>query len=249
MFRIPLVRHLVIAGLAFVCAGLVFLAILDRVVMPIIVRQGSATATPTLIGKPIDVTRQEAQNMGFVVVVDSTEYNERMPENSISFQYPGPGTEIKPGRRIRVIVSLGARPVIMPDVVGKSQRDAELILKSEGLLILQQEWVHSGQYVRGIVARQDPPSGSEVPQTTGVVLSISDGQPVTDTVMPNVIELGLSAALDTLHVYGFADDRIMIQQERAPELLPETVIDQHPDPGTAVSTESTTVDLIVSTSE
>ena len=54
---------------------------------------------------------------------------------------------------------------------------------------------------------------------------------VMDIVMPSLVDLGLSAALDTLTVLGFDKNMIHIQREEAPELLPETVIDQHPDAG------------------
>ena len=60
--------------------------------------------------------------------------------------------------------------------------------------------------------------------------------------------MGLSTALDSLVACNFDTTRVNIQYEEAPELLPETVIDQHPDPGTPTNTD-VTVDLVVSTSK
>jgi beta-lactam-binding protein with PASTA domain len=37
-----------------------------------------------------------------------------------------------------------------------------------------------------------------------------------------------------------------VQREEAPQLLPDTVIDQHPDPGVPTNT-STEIELVVST--
>jgi len=56
--------------------------------------------------------------------------------------------------------------------------------------------------------------------------------------MPNLIELSLSAAKDTLRTYNFNLNFLEIHYENAPELLPETVIDQNPDPGTLTNTNS-----------
>ena len=132
-------------------------------------------------------------------------------------------------------------------MVGLSQRDARLKINRYGLDIARHEWVHSDDYVRGMVARQEPEGGIAIPENAEVVLYISDGLPETNVVMPRLIELGLSAALDTLLLYGFNLERVRTHTEDAPNLLPETVIDQHPDPGADTNTD-TEVDLIISAS-
>ena len=203
---------------------------------------------PNLIGKTVEEAKKISRNINSKLLADSTSYNSNFPENTIFHQYPARGTNIKPGRSIRVIVSLGARPITMPDVVGKPRRDAELEVKRYGLKLMKPHWVHSNDYIKGIIARQSPEGGEEVPEDTEVILYISDGIPETDVIMPNLIELGLSAALDTLKVYGFNLSNVHLQTEEAPELLPETVIDQHPDPGTPTN-NNTEIDLIISPSK
>ena len=136
----------------------------------------------------------------------------------------------------------------MPNVVGKPRRDAELEVKRYGLKLVKSQWVRSNDYLRGIIARQNPEGGEEIPENTEVILYISDGSPETDVIMPNLIELGLSAALDTLKAYGFNLSNVHQQTEEAPELLPETVIDQHPDPGKPTN-KTFEINLIISTSK
>ena len=242
-----MVKHAILAGAAFICAGLFILMLMDTVVMPFLLKSGTETVTPDLLGVPLEQAEQLTDDLGLRLLPTSSEYNGAYPANTVSFQYPYPGTNVKPGRRVQVRVSLGARPVEMPNVVGRSRRDAELILNPYGLTIDRFEWVHSDEYVRGIVARQEPEGNQKIPENALVVLYISDGLPETNVVMPRLVDLGLSAALDTLRAYRFDMDSVRTHIERAPHLLPETVIDQHPDPGSPTSTE-TIVDLIISTS-
>jgi len=241
-------KQFLLAGFAFLLAGLLIVITMDKIIMPLVLKSGSETDAPNLIGKTVEEAKDIIKDNKFELLADSTEYNNDFLANTIIYQYPGRNTKIKPGRRIRVIVSLGPRPIKMPDVVGEPRRDAELIIKASGLNLVKQEWIHSNGFIKGIVASQYPEGDQDVPENTGVILYISDGQPETDIIMPSLIELGLSTALDTLIASNFDTTRVNIQYEEAPELLPETVIDQHPDPGTLTNID-VTVDLVVSTSK
>ncbi len=66
--------------------------------------------------------------------------------------------------------------------------------------------------------------------------------------MPDLTNLNLSAALDTLRANGFNTARVRIQREEQPDLLPDSVIEQYPDPGFPANTNDEVV-IIVSTSE
>ncbi len=243
-----LLKHMVLAVLAVFIAGLFILLSIDWIIMPIILKSGSEITAPNLIGLKVDDAKNILRGVNFKLLQDSAEFNMDFPENTISFQYPGPGTKIKPGRRIRVIVSLGTRPISMPNVVGKSRRDAGYVIKALGFSLVKYEWVHSNEYLRGIVAGQYPEEGQEIPENIEVILSVSDGLPETKFVMPNLIELSYTAAMDSLKTYNFDISKVNIEREQTPELLPETVIDQHPDPGTPIHINSV-IDLVISTSQ
>ena len=243
-----LLKHAFLAGCAFSFAGLLILLIMDQIVLPVALKSGKEVDAPRLIGRSFEDAEEILQKLNFEMLPDSTEYNSDYPANTISFQYPAADTKIKSGRRIRVTVSLGSKPVLMPDLTGQPRRDAELIIEDMGFKLASQEWIHSNDYLKGIVARQSPEGNQEVSENVDIVLYISDGLPETDVIMPNVIELGLSAAKDTLLAYEFDMENIEVQTEEAPELLPESVIDQHPDPGTPTSSKNNVV-LIVSPSK
>jgi serine/threonine-protein kinase len=122
------------------------------------------------------------------------------------------------------------------------------MITEAGLRVAEEGWVPSNDFPSGIVARQDPASGSEVAENSGVTLFISNGRPVTDTIMPSLINMSLSAARDTLRVRRFNTARLRVEYEVQPELLPDTVIEQYPDPGAPANTTGEVV-LVVSRRE
>lgn len=245
---IVLVKHCVLAISAFGIAGIMFLLTMDKIVMPFYQKTGKEIRTPNLIGTDYNDAQTKVRKMHLSVSRDSIEFHNRFPENVITFQYPLPGTWIKTGRRIKVNVSKGAKPLYIPNVIGMSRRDAELRVKKAGFKIGETPSIHSNNYTHGLVAGQDPPGGREVPENTVVVLYISDGQPETNVTMPYLIELSLSAARDTLLSHNFDLGMLQVHYVDAPEMLPETVIDQHPDAGDLTHT-SNEVTLDVSKAE
>ena len=233
-----LFKHILIAGFAFVMAGLTFVIVMNWIVLPLYQKSGVEISTPKITGESLNNAKKIAMKNHMSVVVDSLEYHNTIPKDIISFQYPLHGTLVKPGRVLHATISKGAKPVPMPLVVGMPQRNAEFNLKESGLEIERIIEIPSNTHTRGIVAGQVPEGGKEVPENTRVVLYISNGLPETNVTMPNLIELSLAAAKDTLGSYDFNLNFLEIHYEDAPELLPETVIDQHPDPGKLTNTNS-----------
>jgi serine/threonine-protein kinase len=220
----------------------------DQIVMPLYLKSGREIIAPDLKNKTIAEARNISLAYDLALIEDGREFSSTVPPDVISVQIPAPGTVLKPGRRMHVIISKGPRPLRIPNVVGKSPIQAELEIKSAGLEVLDKRWKASDHYLRGIVADQYPKGDQDIPENTGVILFIANGRPETNVVMPNLIDLSFQAAMDTLTVYKFNLDKVYVQREEATQLLPDTVIDQHPDPGVPTNTNSD-IDLVVSTSQ
>ena len=243
-----LLKHFILMGVSFVLAGIVFLVVMDSIILPIYQRSGSALDAPDLRGMPLEHARAFADSIHLELLVMEQEFDNSYPAGTIARQTPVPGTSIKPGRRIRVMESLGSRPLTVPDVVGKTPRDARLIIQAAGLHVEDEGevWVPSNDHVIGIITRQDPPANAEVPENTGMMIYISNGKPATDILMPDLRQLSLSAARDTLASHNFNLHQLKIQYEENSLLLPDTVIEQYPDPGQPANTNAE-VNLDVST--
>jgi len=240
-----LLKHAFLAGTAFIFASLLFMFTMDRIIMPFYIGIGKEFDAPDFRGKTVEEARRAAPKK-LVIRVEKTDYHNEYPENTIYLQIPPPETKIKPGRKIRVFVSKGPKPITVPDVVGTSPRNARTAVRNAGLAVREVAWIPSNEYPYGIVAAQYPSALSEVPDTTGVILYISNGRKVMNVVMPNLLNMSLSAARDTLRTHGFHLSFLRVQREEQPDLLPNTVIEQYPSPGVPASTTEEVV-LIVST--
>ncbi len=241
-----LIKHSILAGCAFFLAFLMFLMTMDKVVMPFYQGSGREIDAPYITGKTVAQAERILKEKKVFIRVEKREFNNSYSKDTIYLQIPSPGTKIKRGRNIRVFISRGPRPIRIPDVVGMSQRNARLAIQEKGLYVKEGSWwIPSNDYPSGLVARQEPEGGQDVPDDTVVILYISNGKKETNVIMPGLLNLSLSAAKDTLRTRNFNLARLKVQKEEQPDLLPDTVIDQYPEPGFPAHTNDEVV-LIIS---
>src|SRR5215831_2572745 len=94
---------------------------------------GREVPVPNVIGK----TPAEASNLldksGLRVEVEREYYSANVPEGKILSQVPDAGTQVRRGWQIRVARSLGPQRVEIPNVLGQSERAAEINILRRGL--------------------------------------------------------------------------------------------------------------------
>ena len=66
---------------------------------------------------------------GFQMDIERQYYSATVPEGKILSQLPPPGTQVRRGWQIRVAQSLGPQRVEIPNVLGESQRAAEINIR------------------------------------------------------------------------------------------------------------------------
>src|SRR5439155_5148572 len=94
-------------------------------------------------------------------------------------QSPLPGKRAKKGTPVVLSVAKGAAAVVVPDVTGHSQQDAQHDLQSRGLNTRVVD-VASSQ-PSGTVVAQKPPAGSKVQQGGTVRLNVARQAPARTT--------------------------------------------------------------------
>jgi len=240
-----ILKHVFMIGAAFAVATFIFLLTVDMIVMPFYLNTGKGLDAPELLGKTLAEAESTARRNNLSIDKEGEDFHNSYPKGTIYLQIPNPGTKVKPGRTMRIFVSMGPRPITMPNVVGKTPRNARYAIQDAGLKSPQEVWIPSNEHLYGIVARQYPEGNIDVPDTTDVILYISNGRKETNVIMPNLLNLSLSAARDSLKAYMFNLALLRIQREEQPDLLPDTVIDQYPDPGRPANTNDE-VNLVVS---
>ncbi|WP_224489823.1 PASTA domain-containing protein [Robertkochia flava] len=113
------------------------------------------------------------------VILDSTNFNPDYPRFSVIEQNPAPNKQVKQGRKIYLTLNpSGYRKVSVPNVIQKTKRNAESMLKAVGLELDRIEYINElGKdmvyYVEFEGKRINP--GTQLPKTTKLVLVCGNG--------------------------------------------------------------------------
>ena len=99
-----------------------------------ITQHGVARTVPSVTGKKIDDVRAMLEDQGFEVVIQDSVYYDSLPPSVVIKQIPEPDAVVKVNRTIYVTINRLIPPdVEMPNLVGYSFRNAELVLSNMGL--------------------------------------------------------------------------------------------------------------------
>ena len=141
---------------------------------------GEFVLVPDLSKKTIREVNEILGDAGLrSVVLDSTNFNPEYPRFSVIEQNPVPNKHVKEGRKIYLTLNpSGYKKVSVPNVIQKTKRNAESMLKAVGLEVDRIEYINElGKdmvyYVEYEGSRINP--GTQLPKTTGVVLVCGNG--------------------------------------------------------------------------
>ncbi|HEY6050545.1 MAG TPA: PASTA domain-containing protein, partial [Thermoanaerobaculia bacterium] len=114
------------------------------------------------------------------------------------------GGIVKRGRRISVIVSLGAQGTSVPVLEGVTARQAEIMLEGSGLKLGRSARAYSDQVSKDLVIATDPPGETMVEQETAVDLLVSLRPVPRSFVLPDLDGRDAASAARSLRDEGFA---------------------------------------------
>ncbi len=115
---------------------------------------------------------------GFEIKVKRA-YSDTVKKGYIISQSPKEGTTAEHGSTIILKVSKGPEPVIVPDVLGKSQREAEQILERTGIVVYNVDTFSNNALEDGVVIDQSIAAGQSVDKGTYISLSVNVRQEET----------------------------------------------------------------------
>ena len=133
---------------------------------------------PDVVGLELPEAQQKLEARGFKVEVKRVASTK--PKGIVLDQDPAAGVTAVSGTTVTLSVSSGAKPVVVPRVVGQTQGDAVQALTALGLKPVLQN-VPSDKPA-GTVVGQKPPAGKEVDKGAEVTVNVSTGSgPATTT--------------------------------------------------------------------
>jgi eukaryotic-like serine/threonine-protein kinase len=154
------------------------------------------------VGKTPAEARRIAELSGFQFEVERQYYSPKIPEGKILSQLPPAGTQIRRGWQIRVAESLGPQRVEIPDVLGQSERAAEINILRRGLDVGAVAQVQlAGVPVDQVIAQSPSPSASSISAPKISLLAAQTPQPEA-LVIPSFIGQTVTAASATVKAAG-----------------------------------------------
>ncbi len=197
---------------------------------------------PAVVDLDDQVAEARLRALGLVPRIVSHRYDATRPEGKVLEQVPPAGNRTKPGREVRLVVSLGPERAIVPDLRRGSLRRAQIALAAAGLRIGTTASVPHPSIPLGRVIAQDPPPGTVCFPGDGVSLLLSAGAPRAARVMPLLEGVSWGRARRALEGAGLRRVRYRGIEDRAPE--DALVIAQDPRPGSRVDPDDRVVLLL-----
>lgn len=223
---------------------LIFVGIIaDQLIMPYYIKLGDEIEMPDVIEMHIDEARKMLTENGFNVLVKDSLYDANHELGTVIEQNPYPYALVKEGRRVYLSISIGEKPILMPNLFGVSPREAELILETYDLVLRARNYVYSDMYHEGTVMGQSYPPGQEIKAGSKINITISLGKLKEEMQIPNLVGKSLYEARERLRKLGVKIGEVSYQERD--NILPETILSQSIEPGTHVTPEDM-IDLVVS---
>lgn len=126
-------------------------------------------------------------------------FDDNVAAGQVAKTTPKIGSELKPGERVDLVISKGAKPVEIPKVVGKPIKTVEVNLVSLGLQVARTN-VFSETVKKNTVMSIKPKAGNIVPSGSIVEVVVSKGPP--PVTVPNLVDMPRQKAIAALKRIG-----------------------------------------------
>jgi eukaryotic-like serine/threonine-protein kinase len=164
---------------------------------------GQETKVPDLVGKSPAEARRIADSSGFELQVERQFFSASVPEGRILSQVPAPGELVRRGWQLRVAESLGPQRVEIPNLIGESERAAEINIRRRSLDASTLSQVPVADVPADQVVAQSPLPNASGVSTPKISLLTATAAPPQAFIMPSFVGQNLVDATAELKAAGF----------------------------------------------
>lgn len=150
---------------------------------------------PAFAGQTIDDATAECGRLHLTCTAIARQPSDAYPLDVVMGQQPPPGSRVREGRAVSIVVSNGVHIFPMPDLRFESLRNVTLELGNVKLQLAGTKTVPNDDIPHNYVVDQNPPPLTSVREGTPVTLTLSKGPPASVKV-PNFVDMGIDAARD-----------------------------------------------------
>jgi eukaryotic-like serine/threonine-protein kinase len=180
---------------ALILSFIIFAGISAYLTLTLLIKSEDIVIVPDLIGKEVVYVLEILTDLELNTKVKRFEYSEDIPKNHIIFQQPEPSVEIKKGRDIKIVISKGAKNILMPNLHGLSLQQARIIIEENGLCHGEQSVTYSSIFEKDNIIAQVPSPGTQINRGACVNLMLSLGVRPRAYKMPVLNGLNLDDAI------------------------------------------------------
>jgi beta-lactam-binding protein with PASTA domain len=204
--------------------------------------QGSEVTVPKLTGRTTTEAAQLLGASGLELKVDSHRYHDSVPKDRVVSQVPGVDARLKRHSNVRVVVSLGAKRIPVPDLKGETLRAAQILLLRRGLALGMTSSTNSDAEESGRIIAQDPEPESQFAQSPRISLLVSSGRRRREYLMPDLTGKSSHEVVAQFADLGFNLGSVRYQS--IPGVEKDTILGQFPLAGSKVL-EGSAIDIEV----
>ena len=180
---------------AIVIAFIIIVSASGYITLRLIIKSEDVVVVPNLIGKDVVNILEILTDLGLNPKMGEAEYSSEYPKNHVIFQNPEPGSEVKKGRSIELIISRGTREIITPNLKDLTIQQSRIILEENGLCLGQLSFSTVEHVKENEVITQSTSPGFITTQGECIDLLVSMGKKQHEIVMPDLSNLTLDDAI------------------------------------------------------
>ena len=193
---------------------------------------GREVRVPKFVGlSPLEAERL-ANSDGLVLSIENRFYSADVPEGYVVSQAPAPTTKVRRGWKVRVAQSLGPQRAAIPDVVGQTERVAELNISRRGLEIGSVATIHFPGAASSTIIAQSPAANVKNAVSPKIALVLSASDNIQTYVMPNFVGQPFSEASGAVRQSAYTLGKVSYAQDA--EGASDVVVKQSPQAGQKV---------------
>jgi len=197
---------------------------------------------PELTGKNIIYVLETLTRMGLNAKLYGSQYDDIIPKYAVISQDPNPGTTIKKGRDVIIVISKGTKENIIPDLRQIPLERALILLEKNELKKGYISYTYSSKTQKGSIIAQYPNPFSTVVKQSLCDLLVSRGAFSPGLIMPDIKGLPLKKASEIINNYQLDVSKIQSDKDMTQDF--GIVLSSTPEAGSFV-TRQTPVTLVV----
>jgi len=190
--------------------------------MPLYIHHNNEVVLPDIVGKKYDDAESLLKSKDLRLIIEDKKPDDTYPPDVVLIQNPKGNSVVREGRRVYVTLSSLENPVIVPSLIGDSEREARIKISNSEMKIGFIEMGFSSFFAVGVVINQSPLSGTKVSKGDKVNITVSIGNFPDEIIVPDIEGKNLEIAENEIKKTGLKIGNIYTIVKN--DLLPNTVL-------------------------